>query len=317
MSNPRSLIAMGAFSTAGNTPLVVQPMVVGAMVDLLGLTERQAGIVASVELVGLTLGILVMILVMSSPPRIALAVFAVASIAAANLLTCFVSSFTWLLPTRFLSGIGAAAAFCLYLNMASSDDHPEHVFAIVNAISITYSGILTLLAPYLLHAGGLPGLLLALCLMTLLALLTIPWIIRYRPQSSRPTRTPRDTILARIKACTERYELERLERMLAIRDRLGDQTVGTFPVTVWRMGDAYMVSTTGEPYSRYQVALREQFSGSTVAVLNLTIGATNYLPEAEAYEKDNYPARVTEYATGCLEGVIRKTSAVLHRLERI
>jgi predicted MFS family arabinose efflux permease len=187
MSNPRSLIAMGAFSMAGNTPLVVQPMVVGAMVDLLGLTERQAGIVASVELVGLTLGILAMIPVMSSAPRTALALFAVAAITGANLLTCFVSSFTWLLPTRFLSGIGAAAAFCLYLNMASSDEQPEHVFAIVNAISITYSGILTLLAPYLLHAGGLPGLLLTLCLMTLLALLTIPWVIRYGPQSSRPT----------------------------------------------------------------------------------------------------------------------------------
>jgi predicted MFS family arabinose efflux permease len=185
MSNPRSLIAMGAFSMAGNTPLVVQPMVVGAMVDLLGLTERQAGIVASVELVGLTLGILAMIPVMSSAPRAALALFAVAAITGANLLTCFVSSFTWLLPTRFLSGIGAAAAFCLYLNMASSDDQPEHVFAIVNAISITYSGILTLLAPYLLHAGGLPGLLLTLCLMTLLALLTIPWVIRYGPQSYR------------------------------------------------------------------------------------------------------------------------------------
>jgi predicted MFS family arabinose efflux permease len=187
MSNPRSLIAMGAFSMAGNTPLVVQPMVVGAMVDLLGLTERQAGIIASVELVGLTLGILAMIPVMSSAPRTALALFAVTAITGANLLTCFVSSFTWLLPTRFLSGIGAAAAFCLYLNMASSDEQPEHVFAIVNAISITYSGILTLLAPYLLHAGGLPGLLLTLCLMTLLALLTIPWVLRYGPQSSRPT----------------------------------------------------------------------------------------------------------------------------------
>jgi hypothetical protein len=125
---------------------------------------------------------------------------------------------------------------------------------------------------------------------------------------------PRETILARIKACTERYELERLERMLAIRERLGTQTTGTFPVTAWRVGDAYMVSTTGEPYSRYQVALRERFADSTVAVLNLTNGATNYLPEAAAYDHDNYPARVTEYASGCLEGVIEQTSTVMQRL---
>jgi predicted MFS family arabinose efflux permease len=191
MSNPRSLIAMGAFSMAGNTPLVVQPMVVGALVDLLGLTERQAGIVASVELTGLTLGILAMIRIMRSAPRIALAIFAVATIVLANLMTCFMSSFVWLLPTRFLSGIGAAAAFCAYLNMASSDEHPEHVFAIVNAIAIAYSGVLTLFAPYLLHAGGLPGLLIVLSGMTLLALLTIPWIVRYAPHSARAALTAR------------------------------------------------------------------------------------------------------------------------------
>ena len=126
---------------------------------------------------------------------------------------------------------------------------------------------------------------------------------------------PRESILARISACKQRYELERLERMLAIRDRLGTQTMGTFPVTVWRVGDAYMVATTGEPYSRYQVALREIFSGSAVAVLNLTNGATNYLPEASAYAMDNYPARVTEFAAGCLEDVIKGTSQALHRLQ--
>jgi hypothetical protein len=125
---------------------------------------------------------------------------------------------------------------------------------------------------------------------------------------------PRDTILAKMKTCQERYEMERLERMLAIRDRLGNRTVGTFPVTVWRVGDAYMVSTTGEPYSRYQQELRERFRGSTVAVLNLTNGATNYLPEAAAYSQDNYPARVTEYAAGCLEGVITATAAAMQRL---
>jgi predicted MFS family arabinose efflux permease len=185
VSNRRSLIAMGAFSMAGNTPLVVQPMVVGAMVDLLGLTERQAGIVASVELTGLTLGILGLIRVVTSVRRSNLAVFAVGTIVAADLATCFIHSFAWLLPMRFLSGVGAAAAFCVYLNMAAADEHPEHAFAIVNAISIAYSGVLTLIAPYLMQAGGLPGMLVVLSLITLSALFTMPWILRYGPQDSR------------------------------------------------------------------------------------------------------------------------------------
>jgi len=189
MSNRRSLIAMGAFAMAGNTPLVVQPIVVGAMVDLLGLTERQAGIIASVELTGLTLGIFGMLRIMSSAPRTGLAVFAVLTIVLADLLACFAHSFGWLLLTRLLSGIGAAAAFCVYLNMASSDEYPEHVFAIVNAISIAYSGILTLIAPHLLHAAGLPGVFLSLSLITLAALLTIPWLAHHGPRRDLPSRT--------------------------------------------------------------------------------------------------------------------------------
>jgi len=189
MSTRRSLIAMSAFSMAGNTPLVVQPMVVGAMVDLLGLTEREAGTVASVELAGLTLGILVMIGLMNSTRRGTLALFAVATIVAANLVTCFVHGFFWLSLARFLSGIGAAAAFCVYLTMASSDSHPEHVFAIVNAVSIAYSGALTLIASYLLHAGGLPGMLLVLSLITLAALLTLPWVLRLGPPVAGRSRT--------------------------------------------------------------------------------------------------------------------------------
>jgi hypothetical protein len=29
---------------------------------------------------------------------------------------------------------------------------------------------------------------------------------------------------------------------------------------------------------------------------------------------DNYPARVTEFAAGCLESVIEQTSAIMHEL---
>ena len=100
----------------------------------------------------------------------------------------------------------------------------------------------------------------------------------------------------------------------AIRDRLGDRIVGTFPITVWRVGDAFMVSTTGEPYSHYQKELRQRFPGSTVAVLNLTNGATNYLTEANAYQQDNYTTRVTEYAACCLEGAITETASAMQML---
>jgi len=125
---------------------------------------------------------------------------------------------------------------------------------------------------------------------------------------------PREEILARMQSSSLRYEIERLERMLAMKDRLGNETEGTLPITIWRVGDAFLVATGGEAYSRFQIALREQFPRSAIAVLNLTNGATNYLPEATAYNMDNYPARVTEYAAGCLERSIEQAAGIMRNL---
>jgi len=188
---------MSAFAMAGNTPLVVQPMIVGAMVDLLKLTERQAGLVASVELTGLTVGILGMIGALGRVKRSSFAVFAVSAIVLANLTTCFVSSFQWLLPLRFISGLGAAAAFCISSAMASSSAKPEHNFAVVNAICIAYSGVLTLLAPYLLRTFGLTGIMVTISFITVSALLAIPWTRSSQGAiARRAPRLPRNPLTA-------------------------------------------------------------------------------------------------------------------------
>jgi hypothetical protein len=124
----------------------------------------------------------------------------------------------------------------------------------------------------------------------------------------------RDTIVARLQAATQAYERERLERMLAMKERLGDATMGSLPLTVWRVGEAFLVATSGEPYSRFQVALRARFAHAAVAVMNLTNGANSYLPEASAYQLDVYPVRVTEYAAGCLEQTIEEACGIMQHL---
>jgi len=112
----------------------------------------------------------------------------------ANLTTCFVSSFQWLLPLRFISGLGAAAAFCISSAMASSSAKPEHNFAVVNAICIAYSGVLTLLAPYLLRTFGLAGIMATISIITLSALMAIPWT--RTPAAGIARKAPRNRVLA-------------------------------------------------------------------------------------------------------------------------
>jgi hypothetical protein len=116
---------------------------------------------------------------------------------------------------------------------------------------------------------------------------------------------------AKLATTTERYAIERLERALSARDVVGDGAVNDFPFTVWRLGDAFMVSTPAEPYSRFQVDLREKFPETAIAVLNLSDGTTTYLPKASSFGRDVYQVRIALYEKGTLDQVTAEASSAI------
>jgi predicted MFS family arabinose efflux permease len=283
----RTLVAMSAFAMAGNTPLVVQPMFVGAMVDLLGLTERQAGLVASFELTGLTVGILCLIGAIGRIGLHAFGLFAVSAIVAANVLTCFVSTFEWILPLRFLSGVGAAAAFCVSSSMASSSPKPEHSFAVVNAICIAYSGVLTLLTPFLLQTSGLPGIMLTLSFITLCALLVIPWIRVADvskvggPPSVRVTAIPAPILLLlamMLFLYTGHGAIWAYQERIGVAAGLSEQAVGKWlglSMLVWGVGGSLLARLLSLSIGRIWPQTIS-LSASCLAVLLLVFGSTPF-----------------------------------------
>jgi hypothetical protein len=121
----------------------------------------------------------------------------------------------------------------------------------------------------------------------------------------------RREIEAKLATATERFEIERLERALGRRDQVGDAAENDFSFTVWRLGDAFIVSTPAEPYSRFQVDLRERFPKTAVAVLNLSDGTTTYLPKRSAFERDVYQVRVALYEIGSLEQITAEASSAI------
>lgn len=291
MSQIKTITAMSAYAMAGNTPLVVQPMVVGAMVELRGFTERQAGIVAAVELTGLTLGILCLIGAIIRFRRSSFALLAVSAIVVANVATCFVSQFQWVLPLRFLSGVGAASAFCITSSLASSSPKPEHSFAIVNAISIAYSGVLTLLSPFILQAHGLPGIMLTLSFITLLALLVIPWI---PPQvtSARPSGVTERTakvpwaiplpILALLAMMLLLYTghgaIWAFQERIGIADGLTEHAVGKWigmSMLLWGVGGSLLARLLSLSLGRIVPQLIS-LGASCIAVLLLVFGSSPF-----------------------------------------
>lgn len=180
---PPALLVMIGLSMLGNSALVVQPMMVGGLVDYLGFSERQAGFIASVELSGLSLGMLLLVGVAQHIPKNLLATGAITLISLVNILACFVDQFPIMLMLRFFGGLGCAMALAVFLTMAASQPRPERTFAIVNAVSIAYSGVFTPFAPRILQMWHLQGLFLILAAV---ALLMIP-LVRGVPTRSATT----------------------------------------------------------------------------------------------------------------------------------
>jgi len=96
--------------------------------------------------------------------------------------------------------------------------------------------------------------------------------------------------------------IERLERSLARRKQVGDGTESDFHFTVWRLGEAFLVSTPAECYSQFQIDLRRKFPDTTVAVLNLSDGTTTYLPKPESFKRDVYQQALAELSRFVFRG---------------
>jgi hypothetical protein len=124
----------------------------------------------------------------------------------------------------------------------------------------------------------------------------------------------REEIKAQLSRATERFAIERLERSLARRELVGDGKDYGFFFTVWKLGDAYLVSTPAESYSQFQVDLRGKFPDTTVAVLNATDGSTSYLPLPSAFKTDVYQARIAIYGPDSLARVTKMASDAMAEL---
>jgi Neutral/alkaline non-lysosomal ceramidase, N-terminal len=113
----------------------------------------------------------------------------------------------------------------------------------------------------------------------------------------------RDELETQLAAATERYAIERLERSIARRILVGDGSDSEFFFTVWRLGDAFLIATPAEAYSKFQVDLREIFRDTAVAVLNATDGSNSYLPLPESFNRDVYQSRIALYSPNSLQRV--------------
>ena len=179
-----ALVALTVYSLLGNTAFAAQPLIVGALVDLMGLSERQAGFVSGAEMAGVAVGMGVLVRYVDRLHRRHLAYAAILIVAGANLASLLAGGFLEILPLRFVNGVGAAMAYSVFLTMAAGTTRPERTFAVANSISIFCTGLLVLVGPYIISLWKLGGLFLGLSAIAVATLAAVPLIPKAKPRLS-------------------------------------------------------------------------------------------------------------------------------------
>lgn len=109
-----------------------------------------------------------------------------------------------------------------------------------------------------------------------------------------------------------RAMVERRTRMLRRLETLPPGPAYPFPIVLWRIGDAWWLTVSGEPYNLLQIELRRRFPKTPILVTTLAGGwGPSYLPPRELYGKGIYQESVAALAPGCLESLIEEIAAAV------
>ena len=128
----RAVIAMLCATGLGYWPLYVEPFVIGALIDSLGLSEAQAGLLMTAEISAIalvTLGCARYLSRLASP--VPLAISAGMIVLVGNAVSAFLNDFTWLVLVRIVTGLGSGISLAIGSAALARVSDPDRKMALV------------------------------------------------------------------------------------------------------------------------------------------------------------------------------------------
>lgn len=154
----KSVFAAIAFGVIAVMPFSVMPLLVGGMISDLALTVKQAGYVASAEMVGSGLAALMVSLVIVRLNRRIASAFALILFVGTNLVAASSESSMALLVVRFFTGISSGIVMAIISAILGSTSSPERNFSFFFMSNLIFGVIAFLTLPVLIFATwGLSG----------------------------------------------------------------------------------------------------------------------------------------------------------------
>ncbi|MEQ9463237.1 MAG: MFS transporter [Haliea sp.] len=170
----REIVSLGTLGTVGNLAAFALPVIVGALVDSLGLNAREGGFVGTAEMVGLGMGTIVFSRVILTVSWRKFATFAILLLAVTNALAPYATDLYVLYGLRVLSGLGGGMLISMGAAGLSSTRSPERVLGSIAIISMLFAGAMLYLLPMIQQAAGIKVMFLTIALINLSLLFAVP-----------------------------------------------------------------------------------------------------------------------------------------------
>lgn len=179
VNSPRAIAAMIGLLVVAAFATVMMPLLLGAFVDHLGLSARDAGLVAAAEMSGVFCATLGIVLVVHRWNRRWLALAGLLLLFAADLAAAAVTGFPLLASARFCAGLGAGIVMATVKASIAATRDQVRVFGIMG-MSVLLAGAIGLpLLPLVIQPWGTAGAYLVLAALVLPGLLLLRWLPRY------------------------------------------------------------------------------------------------------------------------------------------
>lgn len=165
--------------------LLTGPILVGAYVETIGLTEQNAGLVFSLEMFGFTCGAIAMFAALSRDRRQIL-MLALAIMTVANALSTVVETSILLAACRFVTGIGSGMLMTLTILVIGTMRNTDAVYGMWTVGQLLLGAAGLIVFPSVIEGPGLPAVFAIIAILSAALFATT----RFYPRSSQRAEEP-------------------------------------------------------------------------------------------------------------------------------
>jgi MFS transporter, DHA1 family, inner membrane transport protein len=176
-----AIVSMVLLYVLGGSVFAVLPLLVGATVELLGFSGRQAGLIGGADMFGATLSALGVSLVVPRGRWRLLIYSGLLCLTLANVAAGLAQHFPALLLSRFVGGLGEGVVLTIATVSIAETRNPDRIYGFAAASLVAYGSPALYLVPSLLHTQGLRGVFWLLAALTTVA---VP-LVRFMPDRAR------------------------------------------------------------------------------------------------------------------------------------